>query len=257
VPEKFWDAEKGAIKTDDVLKSYTELEKAAGKPKYGVPGADADDATKAEFFKALGVPEKPEDYGLKPPEGLEPEVNDYMVETLNEYAKIAHDLKLSPAQAAGIQKWFDNMAVELQKADLKASGESKAAADKVLSDHFGKLFGDKSGEAVTRVKNSIVEAIPDVAVREALSKNLPDEALVAIAAIEQHYRKTYGQADQNIGGEGNPSGKSLEDLRKEATTLMSSPAYRDPMDKGHQKAKEDVANLYKQIGILTDAAKKK
>lgn len=35
VPDKFWDAEKGEIRTDDLLKSYTELETRHGKKEGG------------------------------------------------------------------------------------------------------------------------------------------------------------------------------------------------------------------------------
>lgn len=44
VPEKFWDAEKGVVRTEDLLKSYTELEKArtgAGKTSEETPPAEA------------------------------------------------------------------------------------------------------------------------------------------------------------------------------------------------------------------------
>lgn len=44
VPEKFWDAEKGTIRTDELLKSYTELEKkpaAVEKPAVADPAAAA------------------------------------------------------------------------------------------------------------------------------------------------------------------------------------------------------------------------
>lgn len=257
MPEKFWDAEKGAVKTDDIIKSYTELEKTVGKPKYGVPGADAAPEQVAEFFKALGVPETPEAYGLKSPDGYPEHMGEYMAETLTEYSKVAHDLKLTPKQAAGIQQWFDGMALKLGQAGVTADTEAAAASQAKLTEHFGKLFGDKSGEAVERVKASITAAIPDASLREALSKSLPDEALVAIAAIEQHYRKTYGQADNNIGNEGNPSGKSLEDLRKEAQTTMATDAYRDPMHKDHKATRERVDQMYKDIGALTEAAKRK
>ena len=72
VPEKFWDAEKGAVRTDALLKSYTELEKArAGKPpaptdpaKSGLTvtpdapppaGTLPDDATPAQVLEYAGV----------------------------------------------------------------------------------------------------------------------------------------------------------------------------------------------------------
>lgn len=37
VPEKFWDAEKGVVRTDDLLKSYQELEKNRGVPPVAPP----------------------------------------------------------------------------------------------------------------------------------------------------------------------------------------------------------------------------
>lgn len=43
VPEKFWDAEKGTVKTDDLLKSYSELEKKQGSAK---PDEKQDDGAK-------------------------------------------------------------------------------------------------------------------------------------------------------------------------------------------------------------------
>ena len=257
MPEKFWDPEKGAIKTDDVLKSYTELEKAIGKPKYGVPPTDAPPEQQAEFYKALGVPETPEAYGLKPPEGFPEHMGEYMTDTLNEYVKVAHDLKLTPKQAEGLQKWYDNMAMQLGEAGQKAQTAEAQASQAKLTEHFTKLFGNQTGEAVARVKQSMTEAIPDAGLREALSKTLPDEALVAIAAIEQHYRKTYGKADENIGKDGQSSAKSLEDLRVEAKQLMASDAYRDPMHKDHKATREKAEQMYKDIGALTDAARKR
>ena len=61
VPEKFWDAEKGAIKSEDLGKAYAELEKAHGKLKRE---------------KTIGgeVPESPSDYfkdGLELGEGVD------------------------------------------------------------------------------------------------------------------------------------------------------------------------------------------
>ena len=62
IPEKFWDAEKGEVRVDELVKSYTELEKvkaAPASPKEGdgenangeenANGKEGDDAALAEF----------------------------------------------------------------------------------------------------------------------------------------------------------------------------------------------------------------
>lgn len=43
VPEKFWDAEKGTVNIDNLLKSYTELEKARGQKSEEDDGDEADE----------------------------------------------------------------------------------------------------------------------------------------------------------------------------------------------------------------------
>jgi len=44
VPEKFWDAEKGEVNTEALLKSYTELEKNRGKPDEDATETSPDEA---------------------------------------------------------------------------------------------------------------------------------------------------------------------------------------------------------------------
>lgn len=66
IPEKFWDADKGQVKVDELAKSYGELEKGRGKPAAAAtpatPPAAADPATveataaaAAEAAKAAGA----------------------------------------------------------------------------------------------------------------------------------------------------------------------------------------------------------
>lgn len=70
VPENFWDAEKGAVKTDDLLTAWTEAQAKLNPPeptaeeKAAAEAAKAEEATAAQ--KALI-----ESYELKAPEGFE------------------------------------------------------------------------------------------------------------------------------------------------------------------------------------------
>jgi len=62
LPEKFWDAETGEIRLDELIQSYIALEK---KLSSTVPLDD-----KSKIRKALGVPSSPEDYCVNCDHGL-------------------------------------------------------------------------------------------------------------------------------------------------------------------------------------------
>lgn len=60
IPEKFLNKD-GTINTDALIKSYSELERKMGS-MISVPGADADDDTRAKFNHAIGVPDTAAEY---------------------------------------------------------------------------------------------------------------------------------------------------------------------------------------------------
>ncbi|WP_376095440.1 hypothetical protein ACE7GA_03060 [Roseomonas sp. CCTCC AB2023176] len=63
VPEKFWDAERGEVRLDALLKSYRELERRLSA-RFAPPGNDAPEEDRLRFRRALGVPEAPEGYAI-------------------------------------------------------------------------------------------------------------------------------------------------------------------------------------------------
>ncbi len=64
IPEKFLN-EDGTINTQSLLKSYSELEKKIGT-MVSIPSDDSDDITRAKFNRAIGVPEKADEYPINP-----------------------------------------------------------------------------------------------------------------------------------------------------------------------------------------------
>lgn len=68
VPEKFWDAEKGEVRTEALLQSYTELEKKGAKAEE-TPPAEETPEQEAEAAKALakeyGLPESVASFAKK------------------------------------------------------------------------------------------------------------------------------------------------------------------------------------------------
>lgn len=73
VPEKFWDPESGALRTDALLKSYLELERKLGS-MVPVAGEDGDLESNRRLRRLLGVPDSAEEYRIEPAsEILEPD----------------------------------------------------------------------------------------------------------------------------------------------------------------------------------------
>jgi len=101
IPEKFWDAQKGEAKIDQLAISYANLEKAFSSKSQAPkkPGADATPEDHAKYFSELrkftGAPEKPEDYGLKAPDKL-PEGVEWNAELATKAASIAHKYSVPP-----------------------------------------------------------------------------------------------------------------------------------------------------------------
>lgn len=60
IPEKFQNTD-GTLNADALIKSYTELERKIGT-MVSVPTADSDDATRARFNRAIGVPASADEY---------------------------------------------------------------------------------------------------------------------------------------------------------------------------------------------------
>jgi hypothetical protein len=65
VPEKFWNPDTGAIRTDALLKSYLELERKLGSTVF-MPADPADPDDRTGLLRALGVPDSPEQYQIEP-----------------------------------------------------------------------------------------------------------------------------------------------------------------------------------------------
>ena len=64
VPDKFWDANHGAIRTDALLGAYLELERRMHS-MVKVPGSDSADDEVAGFRRAMGIPDSADGYDIQ------------------------------------------------------------------------------------------------------------------------------------------------------------------------------------------------
>ena len=125
VPEKFWDREAGAIRTDALLKSYLELERKLGSM---VPlPSDEDPEGRERLRRALGVPAAAQDYRI--------EARDELLEPTPEINARLHDAGFTQEQA---QLVYDLAAEHLLPLIDGAAGELHASREtERLAKHFG------------------------------------------------------------------------------------------------------------------------
>lgn len=89
-------------------------------------GKDATDEDRAAYRKAMGIPDKPEDYGIVAPKGQEELLG--TPEEVGAFARLAHDLGLTRAQVQSLTE-FD-LGRKVKFAD-RTSAEADAAIGKV------------------------------------------------------------------------------------------------------------------------------
>jgi hypothetical protein len=134
VPEKFWDREAGAIRTEALLKSYVELERKLGS-MVSLPGDD-DQEGRERLRRALGVPDSPEH---------RVEVRDELVEPTPEINARLHAAGFTQEQA---QLIYDLAAEHLLPVIDDAVAELRATRDaERLAAHFG---GDAAWQNMAR-----------------------------------------------------------------------------------------------------------
>lgn len=236
----------------DVAKSYKELQSMASKPRFDVPTADTPPEVAAEFYKKMGVPDTAEAYGLKPDAFNQEHGGEVNAEFVKALANVALEAKLTPTQAQTIHKFMDDIAANVTKENQAAA----IADDAKLDEMFTKALGAEKDTAVARIEKMINEVVP-AELKDLMGGKFSNEANLMLALMDKHYREKYGRSDNNLGDGGDTSGKSSADLRSEASAIMASPAYQNPMDPGHKAAVERASALYKTIGELTGASQKR
>jgi hypothetical protein len=156
VDEGYRGTVKGTKTVGDLVKRLHDNQAAARAKSEGmlrVPGDDATPEQLADFRRALGVPEKPEDYGITKPAEL-PEGVEWDDELVGNFTKFAHETGLPPKQAKAAVEWHAKaMAAKAEKGREELSTFLQDQTKQVL-EHFG---NDK-GKAAEQIGGILKEA---------------------------------------------------------------------------------------------------
>ena len=131
---------KGWKEPQDLLMSYRNLEKFAGGAKnlLELPPEDASPEQLDAFYTKLGRPASPDEYGIRPPEGADPELTNWFKGT-------AHKLGLSAKQAQALYGEWNGMSGAMQeKLQAQQAQESEKAIGS-LKQEWGQAFDTNIG----------------------------------------------------------------------------------------------------------------
>ncbi|MCS6890078.1 MAG: hypothetical protein RMK64_11190 [Rhodovarius sp.] len=198
VPEKFWDAERGELRVDALLKSYRELERRLSQ-RLARPAEDADEEEKRRWRELLDIPDSPDGYDITPPEGLgiDPEVNERL-----------HRAGFSRAQ---VQLVYDLAAERLLPLIVEAAQQFEAERQiERLKQHFG---GEERFRRIARQISAWGRQNLPAAVFEALSTTY--EGVLAMERMMQGSEPAIAREAEI------PPPESEEELRR----MMRDPRY--------------------------------
>jgi hypothetical protein len=192
----------------DVAKSYLEAQKLLGKRTIGrAPlkenATDEDKkAWDAEYRKVMGVPEKPEDYQIKVPEGRK--ILDQDKGFFDWFLKTSHELGQSPAQA---QDWFDRFNAfsdDYWAGQTKAAQEAREQSRKNLAAHYGgeEQLGKAAELAKRGFQHLAVQVGLDADEAKAFAESYGEEG--PFVRVFEHLGKTIGDHKivEGSGGSG-------------------------------------------------------
>lgn len=217
----------------DLLKGYVEAEKLIGRKGVAIPGENATPEEHAAFRAALGVPENPDAYGLKAPEGVPPEVWD--ADNAKAFAAEAHKLGLTPAQAQGLAAWQASRVAEMaSKAGLEPDGRT---FEEVLQAEWGQQFDAKMELA----KRAVKEFGADEATLAAFEAKAGGAALVRMFS-----RIGEKMAEDRPAGMGGDSAPVTTDPKAKALEIINTPGgpYSNPLHPQHKQTVQEVTRLF-------------
>lgn len=198
-----------------------------------LPGKDAKPEELAEYRKAMGIPEKPEDYGLKAPEKL-PEGTEWNPDFANAFAAEAHKLGLTKAQVEGLSAWhMQEMVGRMQGAEVegqKLFEQEQATLRRDFGSDYDKRMVDAQRAAMTLglpPDHPVFYRADTIKAMAKLSDLISEDKLVSPSQVQN--KLSPGTAAQDV------------------MTNPDNPDYKAYYDPSHGRHKEVVAWVTEQM----------
>ncbi len=136
--QKFDDSPEGLVKA---FESHANLESLLGHEKVPIPKGLDDKEGWSRFSKALGIPDKAENYGL--PDAELPESMKDLTMDKHRFAEIVHAHKLTPDQAKGLWKAYQDVNAEAYQNTMQKVQERIDTTVNQLKSEWGDAYDSK------------------------------------------------------------------------------------------------------------------
>lgn len=221
---------------DELAKAHLETVKLIGRKGVILPTEKSTPQEKDAYFKAIGRPDKAEEYKATLPEGLHEKIV-ASPEGMAAFQSAAHKLGLTQSQFDGLNQWYlKTISDGLTKQDGMFE-EQKKTAETRLRNEWGQEFNQNISLA-KRVAlkfggKDAVEALGDLGNNPA--------ALRLLANVG----KKLSEDSINRGEVSSLTG-TPQDAQAKTKAIMADPKhpYHNPNDPGHSQAVDEVRRLY-------------
>lgn len=136
--QKFPDTKEGF---NEAVKSHLSLERLLGHEKVPVPKGKDDIEGWALFSKALGIPDKPDGYGL--PDAKTPDGIKSMTFDKTKFSEIVHQNKLTPDQAKGLWSAYTEMTGQVYQKAMRDHQEKMTSVINQMRGEWGDAYQSK------------------------------------------------------------------------------------------------------------------
>lgn len=136
----------------DAIKAVADLRKREST-SIRIPGENATDEERAAYRKAIGVPEKPEQYAFVMPEGRE--ANDVDKAFQNHFAQVFHKFDIPAHAAKGLNDEWNKFIDEAAKVQAEADKSFAKATMDALKQEWGDDF-ERNNTLATRAAQEIL-----------------------------------------------------------------------------------------------------
>lgn len=216
IPEKFWDAEKGEVRYDDLAKSYAELEKKLGQRQAQPEQKPADPQPEAEK-QAQEVSNILEANGLDPQRfTVEIQQNGSLSE--ESYA----ELEAKGFPRAMVDQYLAGAGLMQEAAEVLSQAQ--------LAEVYGVVGGEDSFKSIATWAAQNVDAKSLETYNQMVNSGNVAQAKAALTWIKSMYTEANGSEPNLLNGD-TGDGEAVEPFRSTAqlTAAMRDPRYRtDP-----------------------------
>jgi len=225
---------KGWKTTDDVVKSYRNLESQIGTDKLALP-TEGSDLAEWDGWSQLGTPETADGYELNVPQGYE----EYSQDLSDWFRQEAHSAKIPAAMAQQMHDSFVERMMGQQNDSVLDQQRTFEGWNDELKKEYGTAFDEKVGLARRAVRAFGSEDLSGLLDESGLGNH--PEMIRAFAKIGAELSSGQQFKDGETSG---AFGMTPEDARAEISRIRANPALMDKSNPENKILNDRMTQLY-------------